>query len=176
MDARGELGCRVAKADLEECEYLVFTLAALSEIVAWNGLGVLERIYRRTFDEADLIHEEIPIEHRYKVNLELLCNEFFGALIFAFQLIDDYKYACTMMEKYIRSRECSENTYVKMVLMYRGMYMIYKKSLPWEIMYHLQNVVGQDRSRKQCLADYKREGETYLECVKRYRSHWRDGE
>ena len=81
-----------------------------------------------------------------------------------------------MMEKYIRSRECSENTYVKMVLMYRGMCMIYKKSLPWEIMYHLQNVVGQDRSRKQCLADYKREGETYLECVKRYRSHWRDGE
>ena len=46
IDARGELGCRGAKADLEECEYLVFTLAALSEIVAWNGLGVLERIYR----------------------------------------------------------------------------------------------------------------------------------
>ena len=173
MDRKGELGCEEKKENLKEYDDLIYTLAALSEIVAWNGIDILERIYSGTFDEADLKREEIPIKYRYKVKLELLRNNFFGALIFAFQLIDDYAYACRALEKYIRNRKCSLNTYCKMTLVYQGICMIYKKSLPWEIEYQLQSLTGRKRTLEQCMESYKREEETYIECVQRYYSHWK---
>lgn len=175
MSTKGDIVYKIQEVDPGEYEDLILTLGALSEIVAWNGYEILERIYQGSFDEADLRREEIPLAYRSKVKLELIRNEFFGELIFAFGMIEDHAFACRLIGDHIMRKNCSEKECCELVLEYYGMCMIYKKRLPWEIEYHLQNVVGQSSSLKKCMAGYKREGETYMECVQRYRSHWQEG-
>ncbi len=167
-----------AKADEEqsfECETLIVTLASLSEIVAWNGFGILERIYTGVFDEADLHCEEIPEMYRSKVNLRLIQNDFFGDLIFAFLMTDDYEYACQLMETHIVNADCSEKDYRDLVLQYMGMRMICQKRLPWEIEYSLYSIVKKGKSLIKCIKNYMKGTENYEDCIKRYRSHWQKG-
>ncbi len=168
----------VVKADREqsdECEKMIVTLASLSEIVAWNGFEILQRIHIGTFDEADLRCEEIPEINRSKVNLCLVQNEFFGDLIFSFLINDDYEYACQLMETYIMNAECSEKVYRNMILQYIGIRMICRKRLPWEIEYSLCSIVKKEISLLKCIKKYKKEAEGFEDCIKRYRSHWQKG-
>ncbi len=119
-------------------ERLIYTMASLAEIVKYYGEGVLERIYRGTFDEADISPEKIPEEYRDKVNLSLLCDEFFGGVIFLFQLTDDYECACLALETWIRKNPCSKKENNQKRLMYQGVRLIHEKKLPGEIVCQLQ--------------------------------------
>lgn len=167
------LATRVSRTEPEECESLILTLAALSEIVAHHDYSVLERIHMGYFDEADIKVEEVPEVYREKICLELIRNDFFGDLVFVFITMDDYEYACHLMENHIYNSLCSEKEYREMILQYLGVRMIRKKRLPWEIEYCLRNVTHQPVSLTKIMERYMQGKDTYKSCIDRYRSHWR---
>ena len=168
----GDLTKRIQKTNAEECEKLILTLASLSEITACNGFEILEKIHLGAFDEADLHHEEIPENYRKKVNLDCVRNDFFGDLIFAFQMMEDYDYTCELMENHIINTDCSDDEYRNMVFEYLGVRMICQKRLPWEIEYCLGSIVQRGDSLIQSMQNYMNEQDTYIDCVQRYRGHW----
>lgn len=168
------LAAGAGRAKPGECESLILTLAALSEIAAHHGDSVLERIHMGYFDEADIKVEEIPVADRENICLELIRNDFFGDLIFVFVTMDDYEYACQLIESHIYNSLCSEQEYRNRMLMYVGIRMVRKKKLPWEIEYCLRSLIHDPVSLVQLIERYRRKEETYQDCVDRYRSHWQD--
>lgn len=169
-----ELAAKIGKTDREECEPLILTLAALSEIVARHGESVLDRIVMGYFDEACLQGEEISEAFRNKVNLELVRNHFFQDLIFAFITIDDYEYACQLMEGHICHLAGSEKEYRDMVLQYLGMRMICEKRYPWEIEYCLRRAIHHKEPIYEIMRSYMQEGDTFEDCVERYHSYFKN--
>ena len=168
----GTLTNRIEKTNCVECKNMILTLASLSEITACNGYGILEIIYRGTFDEADLHSEEIPESYRTRVKLDFIRNDFFGDLIVTFQIVEDYDYACQLVENHILHAQCSEEEYRNMVFQYLSMRMICKQCLPWEIEYCLGSIVYQGISLVKTMRNYMNEKDTYADCVKRFRGHW----
>lgn len=149
-----ELATKTVEIDKKKCEALILTLSVLPEIMIHYGNSVLARIHRGYFDEADIKVEEIPVLYRGKVNLELIRNDFFRDLIFVFITMDDYEYACQLMESHICNSDCSEEELANMVLQYLGMRMICQKRFPWEIEYCLRRVIHQPESMSEIMQRY----------------------
>lgn len=163
-----ELATKTGKADKEECEALILTLSVLPQIMTQYGDSVLTRIHMGYFDEADIRVDGIPAAYREKVNLELIRNDFFRDLIFVFITMDDFEYACQLMESHIHNSDCSEKEYRKMVLQYLGMRMICQKRFPWEIEYCLRSVIHQQESMSEIMQRYMLKEDTFDDCISRY--------
>lgn len=165
-----ELATKTGKTDKEECEALVLTLSVLPQIMTQYGDSVLTRIHMGYFDEADIRVDGIPAAYREKVNLELVRNDFFRDLIFVFITMDDYEYACQLMESQIHNSNCSQKEYRKMVLQYLGMRMICQKRFPWEIEYCLWSVIHQQEKMSDIMQRYMLKEDTFDDCISRYRN------
>lgn len=146
---------------------MILTLSLLPLLVIHYGSTVLDKIHSGRFDEADIKIQEIPEIIKNKANLGLLCNDFFGDLIFIMQLPAN-EYSFQLLENHILNSTCSEKEYCDMVLQYVGIQMLRQKRLPWEIEYCLRNIMNQQESMKKIVQRYKQEEYTYEEYVKWY--------
>lgn len=145
---------------------MILTLSLLPLLIIHYGSTVLDKIHCGRFDEAD-IKIQLPSIFKDKVNLQLLCNDFFGDLIFIMQLPDN-EYSFQLLENRILTSTCNEKEYCDMVLQYVGIHMLSQKRLPWEIEYCLRSIMHQQESMKKIVQKYEQEEYTYEEYVKWY--------
>lgn len=166
------VGGGVKQDKLTENEYLIYTLAALPELVFCHGWCILKNIYEGTFDEADLGSEQIPEWYQSKIRLETLGGEFFRDLLFTFYLVDDFEYICNRLLSYIKTRSCSEQKRMNMLLQYYGIRYLLERKMPWEIESRLWEIAGEKRDIEDIIFIYQRDTETMNECVKRYEARY----
>lgn len=143
------------KLDVGECELWILTLSLLPILVVHYGYSVLEKIQKGCFDEADIKIQGIPQIWIDKVNLQLLCNDFFGDLIFILNT-HDRDYAFRLIEyRILNSLLDDEKEYCEMVLQYVGIRMLSRNRLPWEIEYGLRMVIHQPESFAKNMKKYE---------------------
>lgn len=142
------------------------TLALLPILVIHYGYSVLDKIHRGYFDEADIKIAGIPDVFKDHVNLNLLCNDFFGHLIFILKLHDN-DCVFQLLEDFLDSLS-NETEYEEMVLQYVAIRMLSQKNLPWEIEYSLKSIMQQHESLSDIEQRYIQEKDSYDEYVKWY--------